>query len=200
VVAVGAHPDDVELGAGGFLARLARRGARAVIAVASIPSRSEERLLEARRAAEVIGAELVLVGGPDPARVEDMPMHRLVARLDELLGAERPELVLTHSARDIHWDHQLVHRATVAALRRTPCDALAFVSGPETGAAALFGGTFFADIGETLEVKLAALGAHATQGARGSFDLDACRDFARALGRIAGVRHAEAFEVLRMTV
>jgi LmbE family N-acetylglucosaminyl deacetylase len=40
VLAVGAHPDDLELGVGGTLARLSRSGARVVMAVLSIPSRS----------------------------------------------------------------------------------------------------------------------------------------------------------------
>jgi hypothetical protein len=32
--------------------------------------------------------------------------------------------VISHSANDLHWDHSL-NRATVSALRRTPCDLLA---------------------------------------------------------------------------
>ena len=51
-----------------------------------------------------------------------------------LIGDVRPDLVITHSANDLHWDHGLVNRATVSALRRTPCDLLAYLSSPEMNA------------------------------------------------------------------
>jgi LmbE family N-acetylglucosaminyl deacetylase len=198
VLSLGAHPDDIELGAGGFLARLVRAGARVVMGVLSVPTLAEERIAEARRAADLIGAELVMVNGVEPVRVEDLPMHAIVGRLDQLVARERPDLVVTHSIRDVHWDHQLVHNATISALRRTPCDLLAFTSTPEMNAASNFLGECFADITETLDVKLAAVAAHASQVAKKSVDVESCRDLARALGRIAGMRYAEAFEVKRM--
>jgi LmbE family N-acetylglucosaminyl deacetylase len=200
VLAIGAHPDDVELGAGGLVARLARAGARVVLAVVSVPNRAEERLAEARQGADLLGAQLVTVCGADPVRVEDLPMHRIVGRLDEIIGAEHPELVLTHSARDVHWDHRLVNGAVISALRRTPCDLLAFTSTPELNAASHFLGECFADITDTIDVKLAAIAAHGTQVNRGGVDLESCRDIARALGRISGVRYAEAYEVLRLRI
>ncbi len=198
VLAVGAHPDDIELGAGGLLARLVRMGARVVMAVASVPTLPEERLAEAQRAAELIGGELVMLNGIDPVRVEDLPMHQLVARLDDLIDKERPELVITHSVRDVHWDHQLVHHAAVSALRRMPCDLLAFTSTPELNAASNFLGDCFADITDTIEIKLAAVTAHASQVAKKTVDLESCRDLARALGRIGGMQYAEAYEVKRL--
>src|SRR4051794_5661104 len=102
VLAIGAHPDDVELGAGGFLARLARSGAHVTIAVMSVPSLAEQRIAEASRAAMLIGAEVDLVLGPEPVRIEDVPMYTLVAALDERVAKRRPDLVLTHSMGDVH--------------------------------------------------------------------------------------------------
>ena len=198
VLALGAHPDDVEVGAGGLLARLARAGKRVVIAVMSVPNQSEERIREARASAEVIGAESMILWGAEPVRVEDLPMHQLVRRLDELVASERPDLVLTHSERDLHWDHRLVHRASVAALRRTPCDLFCFTSTPELNAASNFLGQGFADITDTLEVKLRAVAAHASQVVKGSVNVESCRDLARALGRLSGAHYAEAYEVLRL--
>jgi LmbE family N-acetylglucosaminyl deacetylase len=200
VLAIGAHPDDVEIGAGGLLARLARAGHRVAIAIASSPNEPVERLREAREAAAIIGAEVHVLFGAEPMRVEDLPMHRLVRRLDELVALEQPELVLTHSKRDLHWDHRLVHHATLSALRRTPCQLLAFTSTPELNAASSYMGPAFADISSTIDVKLAAVAAHASQLARGSANLDGCRDVARALGRLSGARYAEAYEVLRLTL
>ena len=65
VLALGAHPDDVELGIGGTLARLRRLGARVVLAVVSVPGDYAVRRREAERAADILGAELrILIDVP----------------------------------------------------------------------------------------------------------------------------------------
>jgi LmbE family N-acetylglucosaminyl deacetylase len=198
VLAFGAHPDDVEVGAGGLLARLSAEGADVTIAVVSIPGDSKRRGEEARAAAKVIGAELFVIYEDRECRVEDIPMHELVRRFDGVVGDVRPDLVITHSAHDLHWDHGLVNRATVSALRRTPCDLLAFLSSPEMNAQARAIGNCFADIGGYIEAKLAAIACHRSQLPK--LDLESSRDLARAMGRISGYEYAEAYEVLRVRV
>ncbi len=97
-----------------------------------------------------------------PCRVEDIAMHELVRRIDQVIGDVRPDLVITHSANDLHWDHGLVNRATVSALRRTPCDLLAYLSSPEMNAQSRSIGNCFADITGFVETKLAAIACHKT--------------------------------------
>jgi LmbE family N-acetylglucosaminyl deacetylase len=198
VLAFGAHPDDLEVGAGGLLARLVDEGAQVTMAVVSVPNRSEERTVEAKAGARVIGANLFIVYEERTCRVEDIPMHELVRRFDHLVGDVRPDLVITHSAHDLHWDHGLVNRATVSALRRTPCDLLAFLSSPEMNAQARAMGQCFADISMSLDTKIAAISAHKSQLAK--LDLESSRDLARAMGRISGYAFAEAYEVLRVRI
>lgn len=198
VLAFGAHPDDLEVGAGGLLARLSAEGADVTMAIVSIPNRAEERRAEARAGAEIIDAELFVLYEDRPARVEDIPMHELVRRFDQIVGDVRPDLVITHSANDLHWDHSLVNRATVSALRRTPCDLFAFLSSPEMNAQARAIGQCFADISATIDTKIAAISAHGSQLAK--LDLDSSRDLARAMGRISGYAYAEAYEVLRVRI
>src|SRR5215475_13019031 len=134
VLAFGAHPDDLEVGAGGLLARLASRGVQVTTAVCSLPTLTEERTREARKGAQILGAKLVILNPDKKGRVEDLPMHQLVAQMDTLVNDIRPDLVITHSAHDLHWDHSLVNRATVSALRRMPCNLLAYVSSYEMNA------------------------------------------------------------------
>ena len=158
VLAFGAHPDDLEVGAGGLLARLSAQGAEVVMAVVSIPNQTEVRRAEAKAGADVIDADLFILYDEKPARVEDIPMHELVRRFDNLVGDIRPDLVITHSAHDLHWDHGLVNRATVSALRRTPCDLLAFLSSPEMNAQARaigrISGYEYAEAYEVLRVRI----------------------------------------------
>jgi LmbE family N-acetylglucosaminyl deacetylase len=198
VLAFGAHPDDIEVGAGGLLARLVEEGATVTMCVVSIPNNMEVRKKEAANAAAVIGAQLRFLHDEKPTRVEDITMHELVRRMDQLVADTRPDLVITHCQNDLHWDHGLVHRATVSALRRTPCDLLAFVSSPEMNAQVRGYGNCFADITKSIDAKLRAISAHESQLSH--LDVDSSRDLARAMGRLAGHPYAEAFEVLRVRI
>jgi len=198
VLAFGAHPDDLEVGAGGLLARLSSAGADVTLAIVSIPNHTETRRREARAAADVLDAELFILNEDKPCRVEDIAMHELVRRMDTVIGDVRPDLVITHSANDLHWDHGLVNRATVSALRRTPCDLLAYLSSPEMNAQSRSFGNCFADITGFVDAKLAAIACHESQLPK--LDLDSSRDLARAMGRISGFEYAEVYETLRVRV
>lgn len=198
VLAIGAHPDDIELGAGGLVARLAQHGAEVTMAVVSVPNQNEERAREAESGARILGARLSILYADEPRRVEDVPMYKLVGRLDELVGQVQPQLVIAHSSADLHYDHRLLNHAVLSSLRRTPCDLLTYLSSPEMNAHVRSIGNCFADITDTIEIKLQAIAAHATQLEKSRFDLEAARDLARANGRISGVKYAESFEVLRM--
>jgi len=198
VLAFGAHPDDVEVGAGGLLARLAAQGAEVTIAIVSIPSNSQIRLDEAHAGAEVLDADLFVLYDEKPCRVEDIAMHELVRRFDNIVGDVRPDLVITHSANDLHWDHGLVNRATVSALRRTPCDLLAYLSSPEMNAQSRSLGNCFADLTGYVDTKLAAIACHKSQ--LHHLDLESSRDLARAMGRISGYEYAECYEALRVRI
>lgn len=198
VIAFGAHPDDLEVGAGGLLARLANEGAEVTMCVISVPNRIGERLREAEEGARTLGARLVCLYPERQSRVEDIPMHELVGRFDTLVADFRPDLVITHSQHDLHWDHGLVHRATVSSLRRTPCDLLAFLSSPEMNAQTRSFGQCFADITAYIDTKITAISCHKSQLPK--LDVESSRDLARAMGRISGFAFAEAYEVLRVRI
>lgn len=198
VLAFGAHPDDLEVGAGGLLARLSAEGADVTMVIVSIPNLPEQRKREAQAAADIIDANLFVLYEDKECRVEDIAMHELVRRMDHVIGDVRPDLVITHSANDLHWDHGLVHRATVSALRRTPCDLLAYLSSPEMNAQSRSLGNCFADISGYVDAKLDAISCHKSQLPK--LDLESSRDLARAMGRISGYGDAEAYEVLRVRI
>jgi len=196
-VAFGAHPDDVEVGAGGLVAKLAAAGASVTIVVASIPNRHAIRTAEARAAARQLGAALVLPPGDVETRVEDQPMHALVARFEREVAAVDPDLVIVHGAHDVHWDHVLVHRAVLAALRRTCCDILAYATRLATGAPPP-SPTCVVDISSSIDRKLAAIAEHVSQLPPGF--AESRRELARTLGAAHGVPLAELYEVIRITL
>lgn len=196
-LAIGAHPDDVEVGAGGLVAKLAADGAAVTLQVASIPNRFEIRRAEAARAARHLDVELVLPPEERESRVEDLPMHALVARFEVELKRVDPDLLIVHGSHDGHHDHQLVHRAVLAAVRRNRCDILAFATRLPAGAPPP-PPTCVVDISSSIDRKLAAIAEHASQFPPTFSEMR--RDVARALGHTHGVPYAEVFEVLRIIV
>jgi bacillithiol biosynthesis deacetylase BshB1 len=119
VLAIAAHPDDVELCAGGTVAKLSAQGYRVGIADLTrgeLGSRGtpELRHQEAARAAEILGVDVrVNLGIPDGG-IENTPEHR--RRLIEVVRQYRPHIVLTNPAECRHPDHGNAARLTVDAL------------------------------------------------------------------------------------
>jgi LmbE family N-acetylglucosaminyl deacetylase len=115
LVALGAHPDDIEIGCGGTLLKLAETVPE-LTAEFVIATGSPARLEEARR-----GAELFLPGCEVTVTSAELPDGRLPSHWNEtkeLLEAtargalsdagRRPDLVLAPSRTDAHQDHRLI--------------------------------------------------------------------------------------------
>lgn len=198
VLALGAHPDDVEIGMGGTVARLGELGARVVIAVVCIPSQFEVRQREAQAACELLGAQLHLIGDGGSCRVEDMKGYELVAQLDGLLAQLQPAALFVHGGADHHRDHRLVYEAARASLRRGGIDAFCYQPCSCRPGPAPFAPRAFVNIGATLERKLAAVAEHHSQFCARGLDMSFLRDVARFYGHMAGVEHAEGLEVLQL--
>jgi LmbE family N-acetylglucosaminyl deacetylase len=200
VLALGAHPDDVELGAGGTLARLRRAGTRVVIAIVSIPGDFGVRRREAERAADILGAELrVLVDLPGK-RVEDLKNYELVALVDRQVKELVPAAVLCHGRNELHRDHVMVHDAAAAAQRVAYFDFLTYQPSFCRPVATAFQPRLYVDISETIETKMRAIEAHASQFAQRGLDFDIYRDMARLTGRLVGVQYAEGLDIGRLRV
>lgn len=118
VLAVGAHPDDAELGCGGTLALLVEQGHRAGILHLTSGERGtrgtvEQRRAEARRAGELLGVEVVefLDTGDGGLRTGEAEEDAVIGVLRRL----RPELVLAPTSSDRHPDHGRAHRLVTDA-------------------------------------------------------------------------------------
>ena len=198
VLAIGAHPDDVELGVGGIAARWSSGGSRVVIAVVTVPGEYVTRRREAERAADILGCELrVLVEGGQ-RRIEDLAPDDLVRLLDEQIRQLSPAVVLVHGASDTHRDHVLVHDAAVSCQRLQHFDCFSYHPNFCRPVPVRFDPHLYVDISSTIEVKMAAIDAHESQfGARG-ITTDIFREIAHLTGRFVGVPYAEGLEINRM--
>jgi LmbE family N-acetylglucosaminyl deacetylase len=198
VLAIGAHPDDLELAIGGTLARLVRSGARVVMAVVSIPADYETRREEAQRAADILGCELRFLHDGECKRIDDMKPYELVRMLDGVVRELQPAAVLTHGASEFHRDHVTVHNACVSTQRLRNFDFFYYHPTMTRAVPVAFHPRAYVDVSDTIELKMQAIAAHASQfGARG-LDTELFRDVARLAGRMAGVKYAEGLDVGRM--
>ena len=198
VVAIGAHPDDLEIGIGGTLAKLRRDGAKVVMVVASIPKDYEVRLEEAKRGAEILGCELRLLLDGGPRRLEDMKTCDLVGLLDGVIKEYQPAAVLTHSNADFHNDHLLIYNACLPTQRLAHFDFFSYHPTNCRPVPVQFHPRAYVDVSDTIDAKMHAIAAHASQfGGRG-LDTEMYREFAHMQGRMVGVPYAEGLDVNRM--
>lgn len=194
VLAIGAHPDDIELGCGGTVARISAAGGHATMLVLTDgclgPTGHDPRWLEQEQACEVLGAELRWGGYGDGELRHD---PHLVGCIGRVLDEVQPDLVLTHAIGDSHQDHVAAAQATIAAARRHP-DVLHYES-PSTLS---FHPTVFADIEGQVDPKLEALRCHLSQVVGAArVDLEALEAQLRFRGHQGRIRFAEAFESTR---
>lgn len=211
VLAVGAHPDDVELGAGGTLARHAIEGDEVhILVLASQPNEDldADRMARARDHAAVaagdLGAhELLLYDGRDQA-LDVMPRLALVRWVEQVIATCRPSIVYTHDAGDRNLDHRIVHDAVLTACRPVPGRPVRQLYTFEVPSSSEWGSgfepnTFFEVTGDAFLKKLKALARYEEE----------LRDFphprsvaaisalATWRGASAGLLMAEAFRLIR---
>ena len=216
VIAVGAHPDDVEIACGGTLARLVQQGYQVGIVDLTDGEPTpgspgpEVRLAEARAAAETLGVQ---------QRVTlDLPNRKLFDTFEARvkLAIEfrkyRPRLVLslgekTPLASPDHWQAMQITDAAVFYSRLTKWDDEFVGLPPHTIAAQLYytlvfhsekplegAGQIVVDISETLAAKVAAVHCYASQFPPEKEDIyGRIETLAHRLGPTAGYAAGELF-------
>ena len=200
VLAIGAHPDDLEIGIGGTLAKLVKEGARVVMVIASVPKDFDVRMAEAKRGAEILGCELRLLLDGGPQRLEDVKTCDLVGMLDSVIRENEPAAVLTHSNADFHNDHLLIYNACLPTQRLRYFDFFSYHPTNCRPVPVAFHPRAYVDVSETIDAKMHAITAHASQfGGRG-LDTEMYREFAHMQGRMIGVPYAEGLDVNRMVL
>ena len=198
VLAVGAHPDDIELGIGGTIARMALAGARVVMAVVSVPTDYDKRRNEAQRAAEILGCELRFLMSDGCQRIEDLKSYQLVALLDGLVRELAPAALLTHNSTEFHRDHVAVYNACLATQRLGYFDFFSYHPTMCRPVPQPFHPRAYVDVTDTIDRKMQAIAVHESQfGGRG-IDIDIFKEMAHITGRLIGVKYAEGLDVGRI--
>jgi LmbE family N-acetylglucosaminyl deacetylase len=196
VLAIGAHPDDVEVGAGGTLLGHVAQGHEVSILVLTggetggIPA---ERAREAGRAAELMGVRLFHVNLADSSVSEGGATIGEITRVIEELS---PDTIYTPSGHDLNQDHRNVHHATSVAAQRVP-RVFCYQSPSST---VEFRPTRFVPVDEFMDRKLAVIRSYTSQvKQRRYLDAELLRATSRYWSRFGHSRFVEPFEVARDT-
>ena len=198
VLAIGAHPDDIEYGCGGTLTKYAQRGHEVYLFVASdgaLGGDSAVRRQEQDDSVIVLGARKVFWGGYTDTEI---PLNRdLIVRLEGVIREVRPSMIFVNFPDDTHQDHRHLAQGATSATRYVP--NFLFYEVPSTQN---FTPNCYADIAKVLDRKLASLEAHKSQVSKTNIEdlsiLELAVSCANFRGIQARVKYAEAFHSVRL--
>lgn len=221
ILAIGAHPDDVETSCGGTLAKYAKLGHKVFTATATngnvgsatlpMDEIAKIRKEEARRAAALIGAEYICLDYDDEMFFEDREAR---IKFIDLVRYCKADVILTHSPKDYNPDHELTSKIItdipvmipIAKIKtkNKPYDKIPIIAYFEPVHSLGFNPTEYVDITDTIEIKKAMCNEHKSQitWMQANYK-DALKDDANFLdgveitgkfrGMQCGVQYAEGF-------
>lgn len=197
VLAIGAHPDDIELGAGGALIKHSRNGedVRIIIITNGEKGGAEPgvRKLEAKKSAELINARSV-----DFLEMEDTNVqcnNILINEIEKLVNQYHPRRVYIHTEKDVHQDHRNAALASITATRNCK-EVLAFES-PRTFAS--FSPNFYVVLDDdVIEQKNRCINCFKSQIEKTYMKRDAFLGLTKFRGYQVMASYAEAFESIRI--
>lgn len=194
---IGAHPDDIELGCGAFIANI--QGKADILCVTLSDNQKNPTLLglveEHYRSMDVLGVPRSQV------RLESFVTRRFPELRQEILEylyrlnrEHQPDIVFTHTRSDIHQDHQQTTEEVLRAFRGTTVlgfDALRSSYG--------FFPHFLAEVTDAdVEKKIQALAEYSTYHDKYYFDAAVLRATLIRHGALAELPYAEGFDILRI--
>lgn len=185
ILAVGAHPDDIEVGCGGTLIKYAQRGHNIFLLLISkgeMGGEAEVRYKEQMKAAEIIGARGVFWGGFTDTELLNRG-NEIIHSVEGYIQEIQPNFIFVNFFDDTHQDHRTVNRSVLSAARYVR--NVMFYEVPTTNN---FTPNVFVDIGSVLDLKLEALKAHASQIMKTNIEDLSIMDIARSSAHFRGVQ------------
>nr|WP_306220525.1 PIG-L deacetylase family protein [Cohnella sp. WQ 127256] len=213
-MAVGCHPDDLEIGCGGTLAKLSAQGHQVTMVHVANGDKGHKiiepeqlkqiRRLEAKAAGNLIGAEVVSLDIPDLSVKSDQ--DDLVVKLVEVIRRVKPDYMITHPPEDYMKDHMEVSKAVFDAsfaatvphyhnsFGEDAHDKVVPIYYMDTLAGVGFLPTEYVDISEHMETKIQMNDCHQSQ-IKWLYEHDGIDflDFVRTVSKFRGLQCGKAY-------
>ncbi|MGB2662316.1 MAG: PIG-L family deacetylase [Candidatus Omnitrophota bacterium] len=198
VLAIGAHPDDIEYGCGGTLLKLAvQQKANVYFFIATqgeLGGTAKARVKEQEEAADFLGVKKIFWGG-----FKDTELtvgKELIGKIEEAIRESDPDVIFVNYPDDEHQDHRYLAEATIVAARYAR--KVIFY---EDYTCKKYEPHLFVDIGDVLEEKIKLMKFHKSQVERDyptRLDMvESVKAVANFRGFQAKVKYAEGFCALR---
>ena len=198
ILAIGAHPDDIEFGCGGTLVKYAQKEHNVYLLIltdGSYGGDPETRKNEQTEAARYLRVKEIFWGNIKDTEL--MESRKLIVSIEDVVNKIKPDIVFINYPEDVHQDHRAASKAAVSATRYIK--EVLFFEVPTTSN---FEPDIFVDIEEVLEYKLQLLRLHTSQVHKVKVanlsilqSAQSCANFRGYQGR---VKYAEGFKALRV--
>ncbi|HEX3045491.1 MAG TPA: PIG-L deacetylase family protein [Bacillota bacterium] len=196
ILAIGAHPDDLELGCGGTLAKMNSAGFGLSGLILTRGERGGDiaiRTSQSRQAADFLGLSQLKILEFTDTRLVKQELEVFQA-IEDFICDFKPDVVLTHSEFDLHQDHVAVHKATLRAARNIST-VLCYESPYVTQK---FNPTLFIQVEDYIGIKFRSVWEHRDQSHKPYTDAEQIYAKLVFRGSQARVNYAEGFEVVRI--
>ena len=198
ILAIGAHPDDIELGCGGLLIKSARQGHNVYmysLTRGGAGGDPNQRAQELARSARFIKAKQLWMDNFEDSKLT--VNNELINHIEFFIHKANPDLILTHSHGDVHHDHRAIASATLEAARFNS-NVLSY----EIPLSRNFDPKVFVDISDVVNEKVELIEIFWSQQSKLYLKSNAIKGLAeyRALqSRLnTEIKYVEAFEVLKI--
>ncbi|MFH1093977.1 MAG: PIG-L deacetylase family protein [Candidatus Omnitrophota bacterium] len=198
ILAIGAHPDDIEIGCGGSLIKYAKAGHKVfllVLTCGEVGGNAEVRKKEQEQSAKKMGTEKLFWGNFKDTYASDA--RALITVVENVINEVHPQTVFINYLHDVHQDHRAVAKACLSATRYIK--EVLYYEVPTTNS---FDPETFVDIGAVIDDKLELLKIHASQVNRTRVEnlsiLEVAKSCANFRGFQARVKYAEGFKAVRV--
>jgi LmbE family N-acetylglucosaminyl deacetylase len=199
ILAIGAHPDDIELGCGGLLLKAAKQGHHVNMYTLTHGSHSGdpvERIQELKESAKAIAVQTLFIDNFEDTKLQ--LNSDLINHIESVIKVIKADIIYTHSKTDNHHDHRAIAEATIEAGRYVP-NILAY----EMPATKDFSPHVYYDISDVIDDKIRLINIFLSQQDKMFITSNAIRGLAqyRALqSRLEpSITSVESFEVLKLS-
>ena len=200
ILAIGAHPDDIEFGCGGTLMKYGQKGYNVFLMILTLGQMGGDgkvRKREQLASCKILKSKKVFFGKYKDTRV---PLDQgVIDSIEKVLKIVKPEFIFVNYFDDTHQDHRHLTQATLSATRYIR--NVLFYEVPTTQN---FIPNVFVDIESTLKDKIAALQAHDSQVARTNIEGLSITEIAKSSANFRGtqgrVKYAEGFISVRLFI
>jgi LmbE family N-acetylglucosaminyl deacetylase len=195
VLAIGAHPDDIELGCAGTIAKHAKNGDQTYFIIMSYGEMGgcpkERRKSEAEKSGKLLGVKKIFFLDLPDTNISYT--HDTIDKIERVIAQVKPDRIYTHSSKDIHQDHLNTALASLTAARRT----LGVFSYEGPSIYPSFSPQLYVNVEETLRLKLRAIKFYSSQSNKAYMESNAVKGLAGYRGLQVRLKYAEAFEIVR---